>query len=77
MVVGFGDSDKEPVKKSKKLNSQNLSKSQKLTKSRKKSSKSENSPNFDVKKNGPSLLTPKAKTAFNCLQLDFINALIL
>ena len=52
------------------------SKSRKLAKSRKKLSKSENSPNFNPKNNGPSFLTSKARAAFNCLRLAFIEALI-
>ena len=52
------------------------SESKKLAKS-KKPSKSENSPNFDAKKAGPSFLTPGAKEAFNCLRLAFTKALIL
>ena len=68
----------EIAKKSGKLKGQKTSKSQKLSKSRKskgekskKLSKSGNSPNFDAKDSGPSFLTPKARSAFNCLQLAF------
>ena len=56
---------------------QKLSKSQKLAKSEKKLSKSENLPNFDIKKNGPSFLTLYAKTIFNRLWLAFTKTLIL
>ena len=52
------------------------SESQKSAKS-KKPSKCGNSSNFDVKKAGPSFLTPKAKSAFNCLWLAFTEAPIL
>ena len=55
---------------------QKLSKSQKSAKS-KKLSKSGNSPNFNAKDNEPSFLTPKARVAFNCLQLAFTKAPIL
>ena len=54
-----------------------LSKSQKSAKSRKKSSKSGNLPNFDAKENGPSFLTPDARTAFNHLWLAFTKNPIL
>ena len=52
------------------LKSKNSAKSKKL-------SKSENSPNFNIKKAGPSFLTPKARAAFNRLQLTFTKAPIL
>ena len=64
-------------KKSEKLKSQNLSKSQKLAKSGKKSLKIRNSPNFDVTKAELSFLTSNAITVFNRLWLAFIIALIL
>ena len=56
------------------LKGKNLAKSKKLSKSR-------NSPNFDVKKAGPSFLTPKAKAVFNrlrkpSLKPQFFNILI-
>ena len=61
------------VKKSGKSKGQKTSKSQKLFKSgkskgekSKKPSKSKNSPNFDAKNIGPSFLTPKARSTFNC-----------
>ena len=57
--------------------SQKLSKFRKSVKSRKKLSKSENLPNFNAKKNGPSFLTPNARTTFNYLRLAFIKAPIL
>ena len=59
----------EIAKKSRKSKGQNLFKSGKLAKSGKKSSKNRNFLNFDIKKNGPNFLTPKATTVFNCLQL--------
>ena len=46
-------------------------------KNQKKLSKSENSPNFDIKNSGLSFLTPKARSAFNRLWLAFIEALFL
>ena len=74
----------ESIKKYRKLSktrksskSWKLSKSQKLAKSRKESLKSGNLPNFDIKENGPSFLTPDIKTAFNHLWLAFTKALIL
>ena len=54
-----------------------LSKSWKLAKSGKKLSRSGNLLNFSAKKTGPSLLSPDAKTIFNCLWLAFIKAPIL
>ena len=61
-----------------------MSKSRKLSKSEKskgkkskKLSKSGNLPNFDAKNSGPSFLTPKARSTFNCLWLAFTKALIL
>ena len=55
------------------------SESQKLVKSQKskKPSKNGNSPNFDATEAGPSILTPKARTVFNRLQLTFTEASIL
>ena len=89
-VNGFGGDSVEHAKKLGKLKGQNLTKSQKSAKSRKlpksgKSkgekwknlSKSRNSPNFGAKNGGPSFLTPKARSAFNCLRLAFTKALIL
>ena len=71
---GVDGSSEELAKKSGKSKGQNLIKSQKSSKSgkskgkkSKKPSKSRNSPNFNAIKAGPSFLTPKAKTAFNCL----------
>ena len=68
----------EITKKSGKSKGQKAAKSQKLSKSGKskgkklkKPSKSGNLPNFNSKKVGPSFPTPKAKTAFNRLRLDF------
>ena len=55
---------------------QKYSKSRKLAKS-KKPSKSRNWPNFGATGLGPSFLTPKARSAFNCLRLAFIKAPIL
>ena len=64
--------------------SQKLAKSQKLSKLGKskgekliKLSNSGNSSNFDAKKSGPSILTPKARLAFNRLRLAFTKAVIL
>ena len=54
-----------------------LSKFQKSAKSGKELSKSENLPNFDAKENGPSFLTPNARTAFDHLRLAFTKAPIL
>ena len=83
------ESDDELIKKSGKLletrklsklgnsKSKKLFKFWKLAKSGKKLSKSENSSNFNAKKNGPSFLIPKAKVAFNRLQLIFTKAPIL
>ena len=77
------------AKKSGKSKGQKTSKSQKSAKSRKSSksgiskgekskkpSKSGNSPNFDAKDSGPNFLTPKARSAFNHLQLAFTEASI-
>ena len=67
------ESDGESIEKSVKLKTRKLlkekklSKSQKLAKSGKKLSKSENSPNFDVKKNGLSFLISRARVNFNRL----------
>ena len=44
-----------------------LSKTEKLAKLRKKLLKSENSPNFNDKKNGLSFLTPNTRIVFNYL----------
>ena len=65
---------KEIVKKSRKLQSKKLFKSQKLAKSEKKLSKSGNFLNFDTKKNRSSFLTSKAKMTFNHLRLVFTKA---
>ena len=61
--------------------SQKSAKSQKLSKSEKskgeklkKPLKSGNLPNFDTKNNGPSFLTPEARSAFNHLLLAFTKA---
>ena len=64
-VGGIKDSDKLIEKRGKLSKTKKLSKSQKSAKSRKKSSKSGNLPSFDAKKNGPSFLTPNARTTFN------------
>ena len=87
---GDGIGNIEIAKKSRKSKGHKMFKSQKSAKSRKlsksgkskgkiskKPSKSRNLPNFDAKNSGPSFLTPKAKSAFNCLQLAFTKALIL
>ena len=71
--------------KSKKLaKSQKLAKSWKLSKlgkfkgkKSKKPPKNGNSPNFDAKNSGPSVLTLEARSAFNYLQLAFTEAPIL
>ena len=65
------------AKKSGKLKDQKTSKSQKLSKSGKNLSKSGNSPNFGATESGPSFLTPKARSAFNCLRVAFTKAPIL
>ena len=82
-VDGFGGGV-EHAKKSGKLKGQELAKSQKSSKSgkskgekSKKPPKSENLPNFDAKDTGPSFLTLKARSAFNCLRLTFTEAPIL
>ena len=82
-IDGFGG-DVEHAKKSGKSKSQKLAKSQKSFKSGKskgeklkKPPKSGNSPNFDTKDTGQSFLTPKARSAFNRLQLSFTKAPIL
>ena len=54
------------LKTEKLLKSQKLSKFQKSAKSRKKLTKSGNSLNFNIKKNGPSFLNSKVKAVFNC-----------
>ena len=59
-----------------KLSTSQKLKFQKSAKSRQKLSKSGNLPNFDVKENGPSFLTPDARTTFNHLWLAFTKALI-
>ena len=64
------------LSKSINLKGEKLSKSYNLAKSKKKLSKSENSPNFNIKENGLSFLTLNVKIAFNCLQLTFTKALI-
>ena len=66
----------EKSAKSLKSSKSGNSKGKKSAKS-KKPLKSRNSPNFDAKKAGLSFLTPKARSAFNCLQLAFTKALIL
>ena len=48
-----------------------------MAKSEKNLSKSRNLSNFNTKNNGPSFLTPKAKTAFNRLRLAFTKTPIL
>ena len=75
-VDGF-DGSVEHAKKSRKSKSQKTSKSRKSAKSGKNSSKSGNLPNFGATKFGSSFLTPKARSAFNHLQLAFTKAPIL
>ena len=86
--VGNGDGSSNGSKrvepKTRRSESQKLAKSQKSSKSGKskgkkseKSSKSGNLSNFNAKNSGPSFLTPKARSAFNCLRLAFTKALIL
>ena len=75
-VNGFGGGV-EHAKKPGKLKGQKMFKSRKSSKSGKNSSKSGNSPNFSATESGPSLLTPKASSAFNCLWLAFTKAPIL
>ena len=62
--------------KSRNLKGEKLSKSWKLAKSKKKLSKSGNLSNFGITKTRPKFLIFNAKTAFNCLWLLFIKALI-
>ena len=82
IFVGVGDGESgdcisiKIAKKSGKLKGQKTSKSQKSAKS-KKPSKNGNLPNFNTKDSGPGFLIPKARAAFNCLQLTFTEALIL
>ena len=64
----------EIAKKLGKSKGQKLSEFQKSVKSGKNLSKSWNSPNFDVKDDGLSFLTPKERVAFNCLWLAFTKA---
>ena len=77
----IGNNSKKIVKKLKKSKGQKLSKlrkskSEKLAKS-KKLFKKKNSPNFDAMKAKSSFLTFNIRTAFHCLWLAFIKALIL
>ena len=79
-VVGFGvggGGGDELAKKSGKSKSQKTSKSRKLAKSGKNSSKSGNSSNFGTTEARLSFLTPKARSAFNCLRLTFTKTPIL
>ena len=57
--------------KSRKSKSEKMSKSWNLAKSRKNSSKSGNSTNLNTTEDGPKVLSPNAKTTFNCLWLAF------
>ena len=74
---GVSNDGVEIVKKSEKSKDQKSSKSQKSAKSRKNLSKCRNLPNYNAKDNRLSFLTPKAKAAFNYIQLTFTKALIL
>ena len=85
---GGGDGSSDRLKhvkpKTERSKSQKLAKSQKSSKSgkskgkkSKKPSKGENLPNFNAKDSRPSFLTPKARSAFNRLQLAFTKAPIL
>ena len=72
---GSSDKSKRMEPKTGRLESQKSAKSWKLSKSRKskgkklkKLSKNKNSPNFDTKNSEPSFLTPKARSAINCLR---------
>ena len=67
------------LKNRKSSKTQQLAKSRKLSKlgKSKKLSKNRNSLKFNAEEDEPSFLTPKARTAFNCLWLTFIKALIL
>ena len=66
--IGGVKGGNKSIKKCEKLSkTRKLSKSRKLAKSKKELSKSGNLSNFEAKKNGPSFLTPNAKTAFNHL----------
>ena len=70
--VGGIKSRDELIEKYGKLSkTRKLFKFQKLSKSEKKLSKSGNLLNFNAKKNGPSFLTPNAKTTFNFLTVNF------
>ena len=71
---GVDGSGVEIAKKSGKSKGQKTSKSQKLSKSGKNLSKSGNSPNSGIMETGPSFLTPKARSTFNCLRLAFTEA---
>ena len=70
-------SKSQKLSKSEKSKSKKTSKSQNLAKLGKKLSKSGNSTNFNATEDEPKFLIPDAKTAFNCLQLAFIEAPIL
>ena len=86
-IDGFGGNNMEHAKKLGKSKSQNWTKSQKLAKfqklfksrkskgeNSKNPSKNGNSPIFNTKNSGPSFLTPKTRSAFNCLWLTFTKA---
>ena len=78
-VDGFGinRNSVEHTKKSGKSKSKKTFKSWNLAKSGKKLSKSGNSTNFNITKDGPKFLILNARTAFNCLRLAFTEAPIL
>ena len=73
----FSGDDMKYAKKSEKTKAQKLLKSKKLSKSRKMLLKSENLPNFGIKKAKLNFLTSNARKTFNCLWLIFTKAPIL
>ena len=82
--VEGGDGLKCVKSKTRRSESQNLAKSQKLSQSGKSKSekskkllKTRNLPNFDAIETGLNFLTPDAREAFNYLRLVFTKALIL
>ena len=74
---GASSDNVEIARKSEKSKRQKLSKSQKLARLKKNLSKNGNSSNLDIKNNGPSFLTLKARATFNRLRLAFTKTPIL
>ena len=72
----IGNNNMEYAKKSRKLKSKKLFKSQYLAKSRKMLSKKKNLPNFNTKKAGLNFLIFNTKIIFNYLWLVFTKTLI-